>query len=296
MRDDNRGVYRSIYCSIWDDPEFQTFSPHAQLVFFNLRTCKDTNFPCIFTLYRSSLEERMPNMTTADITTGWQELLDAGWIRYERPILWIVKGLRNEPNYAPNNIKHRIGIENILKGLPKLEIVNQFRRDYGFDTPSPGNKEGIGTESIQRKGKREGKGKREEKGNSASPSDLQEAWNRICISLPKCTTLTEKRKQKAKARLSEHVIEQMEYVFRKVEGSSFCRGENDRGWRADFDWITANPENALKVIEGKYDTNKPGEKPKRCHKEGCTSTKLMETSNILHCREHDPIFGKEVGQ
>ena len=30
------------------------------------------------------------------------------------------------------------------------------------------------------------------------------------------------------------------------------KGENDRNWRADFDWIM-KPTNMCKVLEGKYD-------------------------------------------
>ena len=32
----------------------------------------------------------------------------------------------------------------------------------------------------------------------------------------------------------------------------FCRGENDRGWKVDFDWLVANDTHYQKVLEGKY--------------------------------------------
>lgn len=38
----------------------------------------------------------------------------------------------------------------------------------------------------------------------------------------------------------------------KVERCPHLIGDNDRGWRADFDWLT-NKNNLLKVIEGRYD-------------------------------------------
>ncbi|WP_339060060.1 hypothetical protein [Tepidibacillus marianensis] len=47
-------------------------------------------------------------------------------------------------------------------------------------------------------------------------------------------------------------LEAFETLFRKTEASSFLKGQNDRNWMADFDWIT-KPTNMTKVLEGKYD-------------------------------------------
>jgi len=42
-------------------------------------------------------------------------------------------------------------------------------------------------------------------------------------------------------------------VIEKVTSSPFCCGQNGRGWRATLWWLTANADNALKVLEGRYD-------------------------------------------
>jgi len=168
MREDGKGAYRSVYCSIWDDPEFQGFSPHAQLVFFSLRTCKECNFPCIFTFYPSSIIERMPKVPYEDIMVGWEELVAAGWIKYQRPVLWIVKGLVNEPNFGPKNPKHILGIQNILNSLPKLEILNDFRKYYRFRMPKGrGTDTGIDTHADQGEGEGEGEGEGNNGGGNA---------------------------------------------------------------------------------------------------------------------------------
>lgn len=126
----DKGSYRSVYSAIWDDPEFQAFDPVAQAVFFCLRTSKDCNFPCIFPHYHSTLYERMPNASREAIDTGIDTLIRSGWIRYERPVLWITKGLKNEPSYYANNPKHVAGIVKILHSLPKLKIVLDFAAYY----------------------------------------------------------------------------------------------------------------------------------------------------------------------
>ena len=41
----------------------------------------------------------------------------------------------------------------------------------------------------------------------------------------------------------------------KVESCPHLVGKNDRGWKADFDWLI-NKNNLLKVIEGRYDKKK----------------------------------------
>jgi uncharacterized phage protein (TIGR02220 family) len=161
MREDNKGAYRSVYCSIWDDPEFQSFSPGAQLIFFNLRTNRDCNYPCIYTFYKTTLEERIPGMSRENLASGWDELERSGWIRYERPILWIVKGLQNEPTFVPGNENHRLGVDNILKSLPKLRILEEFREYYGDTLRIPS---GYPTPYPPDQGKGEGEGKGEGKG------------------------------------------------------------------------------------------------------------------------------------
>jgi hypothetical protein len=41
-------------------------------------------------------------------------------------------------------------------------------------------------------------------------------------------------------------------VIRRIVASSFCTGKNDRGWRADIDFLI-RPETHHRVQEGKYD-------------------------------------------
>jgi hypothetical protein len=83
---------------------------------------------------------------------------------------------------------------------------------------------------------------------------LQEAWNRLTTPpIARCRDLTTKRKRHAKARLTEHPLTEWEAVFSRIQASLFCRGENDRGWVASFDWVIGSPDVALKTLEGKYD-------------------------------------------
>ncbi len=84
-------------------------------------------------------------------------------------------------------------------------------------------------------------------------SDLPALWKTHCPSLPQIRELTKKRKDKIKARLKEHPDPAWWIqVFSLIEASDFCKGNSSTGWKATFDWIIDNSDNAVKVLEGKY--------------------------------------------
>lgn len=85
---------------------------------------------------------------------------------------------------------------------------------------------------------------------------IADMYNDICISLPRLTVLSDKRKQAIKARLKTYTIEQFEELFKKAEASDFLKGSNNRDWQANFDWLIKDG-NFAKVLDGNYD-NKGG--------------------------------------
>lgn len=90
------------------------------------------------------------------------------------------------------------------------------------------------------------------------PTDLLDAWNLSRGGLAKAKGLSKKRTIACEARLRE--IPDLSYwigVIERMAASRFCCGENDRGWKADFDFLL-RPDTHLKVIEGKYDNNQKG--------------------------------------
>lgn len=90
---------------------------------------------------------------------------------------------------------------------------------------------------------------------SPPPSALMILWNQI-IKEPKVTSLSRTRETKCRLRLKERSKPEWEAILKRIASTPFLQGKNDRGWRADFDWLIANDTNATKVIEGKYDNGK----------------------------------------
>ena len=62
----------------------------------------------------------------------------------------------------------------------------------------------------------------------------------------------EKRKSQIRALCKEYELGQIESAFAKVKTIPFLVGENDRGWRADFDYTTKLDKFA-KIEEGAWD-------------------------------------------
>jgi hypothetical protein len=95
----------------------------------------------------------------------------------------------------------------------------------------------------------------EEPGSAADEADAFAAlWNEETTGpIPRCRDLTPKRRKQVRARLKERDVSDWRPVMARIQGSAFCRGENDRGWVATFDWLVGSPDVAVKVLEGKYD-------------------------------------------
>lgn len=91
---------------------------------------------------------------------------------------------------------------------------------------------------------------------------IKDFYNQVCVSFPRCTTMSESRKKAIKARFtSGYTLEDFKKVFVKAEGSSFLKGRNDRNWTATFDWMIKDG-NMAKILEGNYDDHDMGPGPR----------------------------------
>lgn len=69
--------------------------------------------------------------------------------------------------------------------------------------------------------------------------------------LPKVTAITDKRKKAMNTCVNQFGIESIDKVFDNVLSSNFLTGNNDRGWKCDFDFIfTASKY--VRILEGNY--------------------------------------------
>lgn len=98
---------------------------------------------------------------------------------------------------------------------------------------------------------------------------VKDMWNTNCFGLGGIAKLTSKRpsRRNRKAAITravnmlidltdnktkEAALNALESVFVRVVNSSFLCGQNDREWKASFDWVIRE-SNLIKIVEGNYD-------------------------------------------
>ena len=79
-------------------------------------------------------------------------------------------------------------------------------------------------------------------------------YHSLCPKMNKVQAINQQRKGFINARYAEYGMEKITEVLRKAGGSDFLNGINDKGWKADFEWIM-RPTNFIKILEGKYENN-----------------------------------------
>ena len=105
------------------------------------------------------------------------------------------------------------------------------------------------------------------KPNSINKTSLAECdefvnlYHQYCTNLPKVRQLTDKRKKAIQNILDKYTLNEITEVFKSANESDFLIGNNDRGWKADIDFLLRE-DKFLNILEGKY-----GGKKKRAFKE-----------------------------
>ena len=90
--------------------------------------------------------------------------------------------------------------------------------------------------------------------NKEIPNNVKnvvDLYHTLCPSLPKVRVITNKRIKAIKSFLRQYTTDTIKEAFEKAEASDFLKGQNDRGWKADIDFLT-NANNVAKVLEDKY--------------------------------------------
>ena len=134
-----RAIYRGVYSSLLDDPDYQRLSANARLVLLTIRLCKDAGAAAIFTCY-ASVVTAQSGLTEEAVEGALHELetsptSDRPWIFREGRIVWVRNALRHDPHMRVADPKHRAAIERVLAGLPRSAIVAKFCRYYAIASP-----------------------------------------------------------------------------------------------------------------------------------------------------------------
>jgi hypothetical protein len=108
----------------------------------------------------------------------------------------------------------------------------------------------------QEKGTEEETGRNPGEAEASSSSDVRQAfetWNALALrlGLPRARNLDDARKKAIRTRLREGGLAAWTRALQAIEQSPHCRGDNDRGWRADLDFV-CQARSFRRLVEGSY--------------------------------------------
>ena len=239
---------RSIHPGLWTDEAFVTLTPVARLFLIGLwNECDDRG---IFQWSPLQLKMRILPLEGVQPEKLLFELVEAGFV-----LSYIIAGKQF------GAVKNFMKFQHPKKPrfiFPVTDDVCHFVSD-GESVP---NEFPTGSEPVpigeEGKGE-EGKGELSPNGDSASGDaltldELVEGWNELALQcgLARVVKLSNRRKVQARARMREFPnIEDWRTVFANLRDARWMHGDNDRGWRADFDFIL-QPKSFIKLLENSY--------------------------------------------
>jgi hypothetical protein len=109
------------------------------------------------------------------------------------------------------------------------------------------------------------------------------------LSVPKAITAS--RRRSLSLRIEEHGLPAVLDAIERIGRSRFCRGENDRGWRADLDFL-CQPKSFVSILEGKYDDRplQQSQSPPR------PQSPSMQRHHDIHARLKRELYGEPDDQ
>ena len=84
---------------------------------------------------------------------------------------------------------------------------------------------------------------------------IRDIYNLNCPKLPQIQKITDKRKSAIDKFVKEFTEEQFEEICKIANSTNFLTGENENGWKADFDFLL-RIDKATSILEGKYKNSK----------------------------------------
>lgn len=146
--------------------------------------------------------------------------------------------------------------ENPRDGKKSEEIRNEIRNR---SEKNPTNKYTNDNEDEMKNNKVDSSIEEPTKAEKVPYKEIVEKYNSLLGGkLPRVTVITDKRKKSMNTCVKQFGIESIDTVFNNVLNSPFLTGDNNKGWKCDFDFIfTASKY--VKIMEGNYNGTKKEE-------------------------------------
>ena len=84
---------------------------------------------------------------------------------------------------------------------------------------------------------------------------VKDLFNSLCSPLPRLVFMTKARRLAVNRLLDVYSMEDIQQAFDKIKSCSFLKGDNDRKWKATFDWLI-DEDHFARLLEGQYSDEK----------------------------------------
>lgn len=170
------------------------------------------------------------------------------------------KRVRSEFPEPPTPSPELPGTSRNFPELPGSSRVEEKRREVEQEQKhiSPNGEKSSTPSAAEDPSPPEAEAVQSHNGRTSIPfAAIVDAWNETCGDvLPQVRQTTEDRRRKIRARVAaapeRRDMDWWREYFGRIRASPFLRGENDRGWRADFDWALRSETVVARVLEGRY--------------------------------------------
>ncbi len=122
---------------------------------------------------------------------------------------------------------------------------------------------------------------------------IADMYNDTCVSFPRLTKLSDKRKKAIKARSKTYTLEDFKKAFEMAESSDFLKGKNNKNWLATFDWMIAD-ENMAKILDGNYSNRSSQRQQNYTYNNSSNHSQSYEDSRTDNNRAVDSSEEKET--
>lgn len=223
LKEQKRGGYGIVYQNVMRN---KSLSPEAKAIYAYLSSIAGSGgscYPSVDTIQKELC------MSKNRLSKHMRQLISLGVVEKVRE--------RNGNIYGRNvyKITHRITLTNDLKHI--FEVVeNEAVEIQALENKTTNNNNTNNNNTNN---------------NNINYQQIADMYNEICISFPHLTKLSDARKKAIKARLKQYRVEDFKKLFEMAEKSRFLKGQNNRNWSANFDWLIKDA-NMAKVLDGNY--------------------------------------------
>lgn len=242
-------MFTKIEGKMWKDDKFRNATDQEKLLFIYLLTNNHRNLVGLYFIPKQYMAADL-SWASQGLSNVLSNLEQKGFIKYDSTaeIVFITRFLKYNKLQNPKQVIRAI---KDLRDLPQTGLmedlrlyIEEFEDDYlepliaclrSIDVPEE-------PEATTRK-----------KEKKEPPYEkIKELYNEICEDCRTVMKLSDKRKRHLKQRWKEYPdLKWWEEYFKKIQKSDFLTGKKT-DFVADFDWVI-NPNNLLKIIEGRYD-------------------------------------------